>query len=114
MVDTNKEIVSALSSLGLKVYHEYFVNSKTEIPCITYLEYDNNSLVEGDTLGFSNVIYHIKIWGNTISTINEYAIKIDEIMRDLGFKRTNTTDLWLDNVGQRQLKYEGKTIEDFK
>lgn len=113
MIDTKKEIVKALSTIGLKVYNERFVNSQTAIPCITYLEYDNNVLANGDTIGYSNIIYHVKIWGKDLQTLTDYSEKIDTIMRGLGFKRTNMVDLWLDDVGQRQLKYEGKALENF-
>ena len=41
MIDINKEIVKELQKTGLKIYNEYFVDSSTPIPCITYRDNDN-------------------------------------------------------------------------
>lgn len=113
MVDTKKEIVAALSKTGLKVYYEQFVNSDTAIPCITYVEYDNSSLANGDTLGYSTITYHIKVWSKDLKELTNYAAQIDNIMRGIGFVRRNMVELWLDGIGQRQLKYEAKALENF-
>ena len=113
MIDTKKTVVKALQECGLKVYNERFVNSTTPLPCITYVEYNNTVLANGDTLGYSNIMYHVKKWGKDLQTLTDYSEKIDDVMRALGFKRTNMIDLWLDDVGQRQLKYEGKALEEF-
>lgn len=113
MVDTKKEVVAALRKTGLNVYFEHFINSDTAIPCITYLEYDNSSLKNGDTLGYSTVIYHIKVWSKDLKEITEYAAQVDDIMRGVGFVRRNTVELWLDGIGQRQLKYEAKALENY-
>lgn len=113
MIDTKREVVAALRTSGLQVHFENFVNSKTTIPCITYIEYDNSSFKEGNTLGYSNIIYHIKVWGKDLQTLSDYSAKIDTIMRGLGFTRKNMIDLWLDGIGQRQMKFEAKAQEYF-
>lgn len=113
MIDTKKQVVAALCTSGLKVYYENFVDSATAIPCITYVEYDNSATKEGDTLGYSSITYHIKIWGKDLNTISEYSAKIDAIMRSLGFVRKNMVDLWQDGIGQRQLKFEAQAQEYF-
>ncbi len=113
MIDTKKEVVAALRNTGLNVYFEHFVNSETPIPCITYVEYDNSSLANGDTLGYSTITYHIKVWSKDLKEITQYAARVDEIMRGVGFVRRNMVELWLDGIGQRQLKYEAKTSENF-
>lgn len=113
MIDTRKEIVTALRTSGLDVYFENFVNSKTELPCITYVEYDNSSLIDGETLGYSTIIYHVKVWSKDMIDLSKYSAKVDEIMRGLGFTRKNTVELWLDGIGQRQMKYEAKAQEYF-
>lgn len=113
MIDTQPVIVQALSATGLKVYFEHFVNSETPLPCITYTEYDNSADKQGDTLGYSNITYHIKVWANNKTDISKYSKIVDEIMRQNGFTRTNTVELWLDNVGQLQLKYRCLAKEYF-
>jgi hypothetical protein len=48
MIDVNKIIVSKLNEIGLKVYLEDFLDSQSEIPCISYREYNNIADKEGD------------------------------------------------------------------
>ena len=114
MIDTQPIIVQALSNIGLKVYFEHFINSETPLPCITYIQYDNSADKQGDTLGYSNIIYHIKVWANNKTQLSQYSAKVDEIMREQGFTRTNTNELWLDNIGQLQLKYRCLAKENFE
>lgn len=113
LIDTKKEVVAALRTSGLQVLYENFVNSKTAIPCITYSEYDNSSYKEGNTLGYSTIIYHIKVWGKDLATISEHSASVDTIMRGLGFTRISMNELWLDGIGQRQMKFEAKAQEYF-
>lgn len=113
MIDVKKNIVAALRTSGLDVYFENFVNSATKLPCITYVEYDNSVLAQGDTLGYSTIIYHVKVWADNMNDLALYSAKVDDIMRKLGFTRRNTVELWLDGIGQRQMKYEAKAQEYF-
>lgn len=113
MIDVQPNIVQSLSATGLKVHFEHFINSDTELPCITYIEYDNSVDKQGDTLGYSNIVYHIKIWCNDKKELSKYSTMVDEIMRENGFTRTNTNELWLDNIGQLQLKYKALALEIF-
>lgn len=114
MIDTKKLIVSELEKTGLKVYYEYFVNSDTPVPCVTYVEYDNQSSVEGDTLGYSIIVYHVKVWAKNIGDITKYSEQIDDIMRNLGFSRRNISDLVLDGIFQRQMKFQCQAVENFE
>lgn len=113
MIDVSKEVIAELNKTGLRVHNEYFVDSKTEIPCITYRQYDNSVYTEGDTLGYSNQVFHVKVWGKDIQTLIEYSIQIDSIMRNMGFERTSINDLWLDGIGQRDMKYKALSLEQF-
>lgn len=114
MIDTRTYVVDNLKQTGLNVYNEDFVNSSTEIPCLTYLEYDNNELKQGDTLGYSNLVYHIKVWGKDLQTISKYQAIVDDIMRVSGFKRVGSNFLKLDDICQQQLKYAAIALENFE
>lgn len=111
MIDYKPTLVESLRTLGLPVYYEVFVDSETEVPCITYYEMDNTSFKEGDTLRYSRLAFSIKIWGKDLETLSTYSIQIDAVMKVLGFTRTNTVELWLDGIGQRQLKYSALAQE---
>ena len=114
MIDVSKLIVAELNKTGLKVHNEYFVDSKTEIPCITYRVYDNSVNVQSNNVGYSNQLYHIKVWGKDIETLVLYSEQVDEIMRALGFTRISSNDLFLDGIGQRDMKYKALSLEIFK
>ena len=62
MVDFDKLIVSRLRELSLPVYYDYCLDETNEAPCISYYQYDNNAYANGDTLGYSKIIYKIKVW----------------------------------------------------
>ena len=113
MINVTPELITALSETGLKVYNENFLTSKCEVPCISYYEYDNSIRAQGDTLAYSDIVYHIKIWAKTQKELVDYSIQIDSIMRKLHFKRTIMNDLWTDTLGQRDMKYKALALEKF-
>jgi hypothetical protein len=69
-------LVSALSTV-LPTYYELNLTAGTDTPCISYYERNNYVEVNGDTLGYSNVSYYVKVWGNGISDLQSYAQQID-------------------------------------
>lgn len=113
MIDVSTIIVAELNKIGLKVHNEYFVDSKTEIPCITYRLQDNSTYVDGNTIGYSRQVYHVKVWGNSLQVLADYGVQIDTIMRNLGFTRTALIDLWLDGIGQRDMRFEALSLENY-
>ena len=113
MIDYKPILVTQLKTIALPVYYEMFVDSSTPIPCITYIETQNDSLIEGDKLGYSTLSYQIKVWGNSVATLEEYAAVIDSKMRELGFIRSNANELWIDGLGQKILKYSAIAHEFF-
>lgn len=113
MINVTPDIIKALQQTGLKVYNEYLVTSKTEVPCITYREYDNRSTEEVDEFGYSDIVYHIKIWAKSQKELVSYSAQIDSIMRVKGFKRTSSTDLWTTQIGQRDMKFKALAFEKF-
>lgn len=114
MIDVSTIVVSELGKTNLKVYNENFVDSKTEVPCITYRLYDNSVLTESNNLSYSNQTYHIKVWGKDMETLVRYSGQVDNIMRALGFKRISTNDLFASGIGQRDMKYKALSLERLK
>ncbi len=113
MINVTPELITALSETGLKVYNENFLTSNCEVPCISYYEYDNSIRAQGDTLAYSDITYHIKVWAKTQKELVDYSAQIDSIMRKLHFVRTVTNDLWTDTLGQRDMKYKALAFENF-
>jgi hypothetical protein len=116
VIDFHKELVSALSAV-LPTHYEMALTSNTKTPCISYMETNNYSVTEtiGASLGYSRVTYQVKIWGNDIATIQEYAAQVDEALRPLGFKRIASGELhdYNSTMLQKILTYEALASEYF-
>lgn len=114
MIDYHQELVSALTKV-LPTHYEMALTSKTKTPCYSYMELNNYDSTTGDTVGYSVITYQVKVWGNDIGTLQEYALKADEILRPIGFKRISSGELY-DNAStmiQKILTYECLAIENF-
>ena len=114
MIDYHSELVSALNTV-LPTHYELALTKDTQTPCISYQERNNYDTDTGDTLGYSRIIYTIKVWGNSLAVIQENAKKIDKILRPLGFKRTSSNELH-DNQStmiQKILTYEANALENY-
>lgn len=114
MLDIEPSLVSKLKQdTNLPVYNENFITSKAQIPCITYIMANDVQSKKGDTLGYSEIYYYVKIWGKKQSVLQEYAPIIDASMREMGFTRVGATELWFEGTGQKQLRYQALGLEKF-
>lgn len=114
MIDYHSELVSALNTV-LPTHYEMALTSNTKTPCISYQERNNFDTDTGDTLGYSRIIYTVKVWGNDIAQIQNYVKEIDRVLRPLGFKRTSSNELH-DNQStmiQKILTYEALALENY-
>ena len=112
MINYHESLVSALNTI-LPTHYELALTSKTNTPCISYQERDNADTDTGTTFGYSRVSYTVKVWGNDIKLLQEYAAKIDKALRALGFKRLSSGELY-DNQStmiQKILTYEARALE---
>lgn len=115
MVNYHDKLVSALNAV-LPTYYEMALTSKTNTPCISYMEINNAVSENGDTLGYSTISYQVKVWGNKISDIQNYALQIDDVLRPIGFKRVSTVELYdFDSTMiQKVMTYEALALEEYK
>ena len=114
MINYHTELVSALRTV-LPTHYEMALTSKTQTPCISYQERNNYDAETGDTLGYSRISYTVKVWGNSIAELQQYALEIDCVLRPLGFKRTASGELY-DNQStmiQKILTYEALAFENY-
>lgn len=116
MIDYNSQLVSALNTV-LPTHYEMALTSNTKTPCISYMETNNYSITEviGATIGYSRITYQVKIWGNRIKQLQEYAVEVDKVLRPLGFKRIASGELYDNNstMIQKILTYEALASEEF-
>ena len=114
MVDYHINLMNALETV-LPTHYEMALESKTETPCISFMETNNYVSNHGSTLGYSRITYQVKIWANNIELIQKYAKEVDAVLRPLGFKRIATGELH-DNESsmiQKIMTYEGLALEDY-
>lgn len=114
MVDLHKELVSALNTV-LPTYYELTLTANTKTPCISYQERNNYESATGDTIGYSNIIYTVKLWGNDIAELQRYSIELDNALRAIGFKRTSVNELhdMASTMIQKIFTYERLTLEKY-
>jgi hypothetical protein len=116
MIDYNKELVSALNTV-LPTHYELALKSGMETPCISYQERNNYAAETGDTLGYSRVVYTVKVWGSVLEydKIQKHTLEIDDVLRPLGFKRTSCNELFnaQSTMLQKILTYEAMALEEF-
>ena len=112
MINYHETLVSALNKV-LPTHYEMALTSKTNVPCISYMELNNFTSASGDTLGYSRIVYQVKVWANDIGTIQRYALEIDKVLRPLGWVRISSGELY-DNQStmiQKILTYEALASE---
>lgn len=114
MIDVHSELVSALNTV-LPTHYELALTSGTQTPCISYQERNNYDAETGDTLGYSRISYTVKVWGNEIANIQNYAKEVDKALRPLGFKRTSAQELHdsQSTMIQKILTYEALASENY-
>lgn len=114
MIDYHSTLVAALKTI-LPTHYELKLHSGISTPCISYQERNNADAAVGDTLGYSNLAYTIKVWGNDIGELQTYALQIDRILKPLGWKRTSSNELhdYQSTMIQKIMTYEALALENF-
>ena len=114
MVDYHKELVTALNTV-LPTHYEMVLHSGLATPCISYMELNNADYMSGETLGYSRLSYQIKVWGNNIAELQQYALQVDRVLRPLGFTRVSSNELYdmQSTMIQKILTYEALALEKY-
>ena len=114
MIDYHKELVKALKNI-LPTHYEMTLHSGLATPCISYMETNNYTTEEGDTVGYSRITYQVKVWAKDMALIQRYALEVDKALRPLGFKRIVSGELYDNNTGmiQKIMSYEAMALETF-
>ena len=114
MVNYHAELVKALQTV-LPTHYELTLTSKTETPCISYMETNNYAVATGEEQGYSMISYQIKVWDTNIGNIQNYALEVDNVLRPIGFKRTSSTELYdrESTMIQKIMTYEALFHEEF-
>lgn len=110
--DYKKELVEALDTI-LPTYYELVVDSTTPTPCITYRTYSDVADRESLNIGmrYSRPAYQIKIWGNRIADLGEYAQQVDDLLFEIGWQRIGYQELTYNNQIQLVMTYQALFLE---
>lgn len=114
MINYHKELVAALNTI-LPTHYELSLTADTKTPCISYQERNNVDTEVGNTIGYSRISYVVKVWGNNIAELQEYALEIDKALRKLGFKRISSNELYdtQSTMIQKVMGYECLAQEEY-
>lgn len=114
MIDYHSQLVAALKTI-LPTHYELTLHKGVKTPCISYQETNNYAVENADTLGYSRITYQVKVWGNDIEALQYFAVKIDDLLRPLGWKRISTGELYDRNstMIQKIMSYEALALEQF-
>ena len=114
MIDYHKTLVTALNKI-LPTYYENFLHSGVKTPCISYIQLNDTTHKQGDTVGYSRLSYQIKVWGTNLEQIQKYSLQVAETMRILGWERTSALELSDPNSSmiQKVMTYDALVHEQF-
>ena len=115
MINYHETLVNTLENI-LPTYYELTLTADTETPCISYMQRNDYTVVNGDTLGYSKIQYQVKVWSNSLQDLQEYSQEIDNTLRTKGFTRVSAGELWDRNSAMKQkiLVYEALAKENFE
>lgn len=110
MYDYRPELVEKLETV-LPTYYELFLDTSTEIPCISYQEIENNTKTEADNLRYSRIDYYVKIWVKDLALLATYLQQVDNIMFENGFTRIAYNEMLFDENICGICRYSGLAKE---
>ena len=111
MIDVKTYVVAQLATTNIPVHYELFVDKNTPIPCITYFEANNSDGALGDTLEYGNSVMNVKVWGYDVGTLETNAALVDDVMKNIGYRRTTSYHNWLNGLGHYFMRYEATTYK---
>ena len=114
MIDYDKQVVATLSQI-LPTYFELHLSKQCSVPCISYILRNDYTVTNGDTIGYSKIQYQVKVWSNKQEDLQTYSAHIDKALRQLGFSRISTGEIYDINSAMKQkiMVYEAQYKEDF-
>jgi hypothetical protein len=80
------------------------------------MQMDNPTTAKGDTLEYSLIQYQIKVWGDRLEDLQNYAQQIDNALRPLGWQRSSCRELYdkQSTMIQKIMIYEANALETFE
>lgn len=89
--DIDKDVYQMLLEIGKPVELEVIKDSKTPLPCITYLELNESTNAWGNKLFYNNVAYQVKLWSRKQSDIASMKYDLQLKLIENGWRLSSTT-----------------------
>jgi len=104
MIDVKPEILGTLKNnpalttfLGGQRIYQLVAPNADEFPRITFFEMSNfGSQYADDTESASEILVQVDVWSK--GSTSKIAPEVDRTMKQIGFKRTSTADLYEDDT----------------
>jgi len=109
MINVKPQILELLQQTGVEVVFSNPQNAET-LPVISYFEASNIELArDGFDEVWTEVIFQIDVWAMQPSQCSTIAIQIDDILRNKGFKRQFSSDLFEQDtlIHHKTMRYRG-------
>lgn len=103
MIDAKKELLKILNKLNIHVTYELFLNDKTPLPCVSYMQSGDISIYNSKELSLSDVSFIIKVYGKNLTDIERISQEVDKAL--LGFRRIGSNELLINEIICRVLNY---------
>lgn len=78
-------VYAMLTSSGYPVDAELATDSKTSLPCITYLNLNESELAQGNTINYETVAYQVKVWSRAMSDIANIKYDLKKLFKQNGW-----------------------------
>lgn len=116
MINLKPQILKKLEEISnIEVSYYYPEKWVKGINMVTYYELDNSEAQHADDEEYSsNIAFQVDVWCDTSSECSNLAIKVNQKMQELGFKRTMTHDLKEDGAMKhhKTMRFEKEEILD--
>lgn len=105
MIDLSTTVVATISEI-LPLRYELSIGDKVEFPCATYIESNNASIVDGNTIRYSNLVFTIKIYSYDKEELMTKALLVDDAMYSLGFRREYSNEMSINGQIIKVINYQ--------
>jgi hypothetical protein len=109
MLNIKPQFLEILKSTGNEVTY-FYPQDKTVLPLLSYFELSNIEKASYNNQElYSEVVYQVDIWCKQPSECSSIAINVDQLLRDSGFTREFSTDMFEQEtkIYRKSLRYRG-------
>lgn len=121
MIDAKLQLLDMLKDIRVRdtndspipIVYEFFVDDKTPLPCISYMQSGDMSDYEGDTVRYSTVSFLIKIYSKSMLEVEKISKEVDKILSK-NFKRNGGNEFLLGEIIVRNFNYISNSIYEIR